>query len=72
MLDNYASDGFESYIDEWRKLDYARGKNAMLKQEQKTITGQVVDIDEDGRILLSVSGKLMKYSSGDLTLRIMN
>ena len=72
MLSNYANEGFERYIDDWRKLDFARGKKVILKQEEKMITGQIVDIDEHGCILISVAGKLEKYNSGDLTVRIVN
>jgi biotin-(acetyl-CoA carboxylase) ligase len=32
----------------------------------------IVDIDENGYLLMSVNGKLVKYSSGDLSLRVQN
>jgi BirA family biotin operon repressor/biotin-[acetyl-CoA-carboxylase] ligase len=72
LLENYTIHGFESWIDEWRKLDYGRGKQAIIRLPNQDIPGQIVDIDENGYLLMSVNGKLIKYSSGDLSLRVQN
>jgi BirA family biotin operon repressor/biotin-[acetyl-CoA-carboxylase] ligase len=72
LLENYTTRGFECWIDEWRKLDYGRGKPAIIRLPNQDIPGQIVDIDENGYLLMSVNGKLVKYSSGDLSLRVEN
>jgi len=71
MLDNYARHGFESYINRWRGLDITRGNLAVLQQPAGNVTGRVVDIDENGFLIMSVDGTLSRYSSGELTLRVL-
>lgn len=70
LLGNYDREGFESYIGKWRELDITRGNNAILHQAAGNVTGQVVDIDENGFLIMSVDGTLSRFSSGDLSLRI--
>lgn len=70
LLENYPVRGFESYVDDWRSLDYARGKQAVIHLPNQDIAGKIVDIDESGHLLMSVNGKLVKFSSGDLSLRV--
>lgn len=71
MLHNYTRHGFESYIERWRQLDITRGNMAVLHQPVGNVTGQVVDIDENGFLIMSVDGTLSRYSSGDLSLRVL-
>jgi len=72
MLDDYPTHGFEPYIADWRRLDYGQGKNAVLHLPHEDVRGEIVDIDENGCLLMSIRGKLVKYSSGDLSLRVIN
>ncbi len=72
LLGNYDRYGFESYIDKWRELDITRGSNAILHQAGGSVTGHVVDIDEYGFLIMSVDGTMSRFSSGDLSLRIIN
>ena len=72
LLDDYPRLGFDAYISEWRDLDYTRGKNAVLHLPNEDVTGRVADIDENGLLVMSVGDKLVKFSSGDLSLRILN
>jgi BirA family transcriptional regulator, biotin operon repressor / biotin---[acetyl-CoA-carboxylase] ligase len=72
LLTNYPNQGFDYYIDKWRELDICRGKQALLQFANKKIEGTVVDIDEQGNLLMSIAGKVVRYSSGDLSLRLVN
>jgi BirA family biotin operon repressor/biotin-[acetyl-CoA-carboxylase] ligase len=71
LLNEYASRGFDPYINDWRELDYTRGKSVVLQLPDEQVKGRVDDIDENGYLVMSVGGKLMKYSSGDLSLRVL-
>ncbi len=72
MLENYAVLGFETRIDKWRQLDITRGSNAILHRVGGDVSGRVVDIDENGFLIMAVNGKLARFSSGDLSIRISN
>ena len=71
MLNNYNRQGFESYIDRWRALDSIRGNDVVLRRAAGEVRGRVVDIDENGFLLMEVNGSTSRYSSGELSLRLM-
>jgi BirA family transcriptional regulator, biotin operon repressor / biotin---[acetyl-CoA-carboxylase] ligase len=70
LLDSYARRGFEAYMEKWRELDITRDRMVVLHQATGDVAGRVVDIDENGFLILSVNGTLSRYSSGDLSLRM--
>lgn len=70
LLGNYHRRGFEAYIEAWRRLDCSRDKIATLHRRGEDVSGRVVDIDENGNLVLEVAGDLRKFSSGDLSLRV--
>ena len=51
---------------EWLQHDYLRGKNITIEQNEVS-QGVYQGIDSDGRLLLSVGDKLIKFSSGHIT-----
>jgi BirA family biotin operon repressor/biotin-[acetyl-CoA-carboxylase] ligase len=70
LLETYEEQGFQDYIKRWRELDITCGNNAVLLQSTGSSSGRVVDIDENGFLIMSVNGVLSRFSSGDLSLRI--
>lgn len=56
-----------SFLDEYRQLFYLQNKIVTLKLGQKTITGQVVKVDNQGRLVIDHQGELTSYSSGEVT-----
>jgi BirA family transcriptional regulator, biotin operon repressor / biotin---[acetyl-CoA-carboxylase] ligase len=70
LLNSYEEQGFCSYIDKWRSLDITCGNNAVLLQSTGSISGKVIDIDDNGFLIMSVNGNLTRFSSGDLSLRV--
>jgi BirA family biotin operon repressor/biotin-[acetyl-CoA-carboxylase] ligase len=72
LLEQYSDCGFEAYINDWRELDCMRGRNAVLRLPDAVSKGRVVDIDENGCLVMSVDGHPVKYSSGDLSLRLID
>ena len=71
-LDTFASEGFSAFIEKWRKLDDVTNKNAVLILAKEKISGKVKGIDNNGFLILNVEGKECKFSSGELSLRVMN
>jgi len=72
LLDGYPREGFHSRIEDWRALDCTRGRKAILRLPGKEVSGRVIDIDEEGNLIISVRGKRKKFSSGDLSLKVMH
>jgi BirA family biotin operon repressor/biotin-[acetyl-CoA-carboxylase] ligase len=71
MLGKYDSDGFDSFRERWQKLDYTAGKNARLLRSGQQISGRVIGIDENGLLIMSINGESRKFSSGELSLRLL-
>ena len=57
-------------LNEWRQFDYYTGKEATLILPNEKITGILKGVDEQGSLLMLVDGKLLSYSSGEVSLRI--
>ena len=70
LLSNYPDQGFEHYIDDWRKLDISKGKRGVLNFSNDRVEGVVIDIDEYGNLLMSIDGEQHKFGGGNLTLRL--
>jgi BirA family biotin operon repressor/biotin-[acetyl-CoA-carboxylase] ligase len=70
MLEDYQENGFTSCIDEWRKLDAFKGKQADLVLPNETISGEIAGIDENGLLLMILDGEIKSFSSGELSLRV--
>ena len=70
MLKEYQNHGFTSFIQEWRQLDELKGRDADLILPNETLTGEILGIDENGLLLMSVGGETRSFSSGELSLRM--
>ena len=71
-LDTFTERGFSAFIDKWRGLDYVRDKNAVLLLAKNRVPGKVVGIDENGLLIMNVNGENRSFSSGELSLRVVN
>lgn len=71
MLDRFGREGFTAFIDEWRRLDACSGREALLLQGGRRRRGRVLGIDESGLLLMEVDGETRKFSSGELSLRVL-
>jgi BirA family transcriptional regulator, biotin operon repressor / biotin---[acetyl-CoA-carboxylase] ligase len=69
MLDDYQGHGFASCIDEWRKFDQLKDREADLILPNETLCGKIMGIDENGLLLMSINGETKKFSGGELSLR---
>ena len=72
LLSVFPDRGFNHYIEDWRRRDIGKGCDAELLLPGKKISGQILDIDENGNLIMSNNNKLLKFSSGELSLRLIN
>lgn len=70
LLEACARETVQDYLEEWRRHDVMRGREARLRLKEGDIVGRVVDIDGNGMLLLSVDGEIRRYGSGELSLRL--
>ena len=69
LLDAYAETEARDIINEWQKYDCMRGKQVKLILPDKNITGQIVGVDNDGALLMSVNNHVRKFTAGEISLR---
>ena len=63
--------GFSDVIEEWRRYDCMQGKEAALLLPGRQLYGLVLGIDNAGALLMSVNDKTEKFSSGEISLRVL-
>jgi len=65
-LSEFNNKSFTGFLSEWQKYDYLIGKQIKLVNNQKTIVGTALGINEQGYLLLKHNdGRIVAYSSGD-------
>ncbi len=69
MLEDYQENGFASCLEEWRQFDDFVGREANLLLPNETLSGEILGIDENGLLLMSVKGETRRFSSGEISLR---
>ncbi|MFT5131982.1 MAG: BirA family biotin operon repressor/biotin-[acetyl-CoA-carboxylase] ligase [Gammaproteobacteria bacterium] len=70
MLEDYQNSGFSSCIEQWREFDTLSGQQADLILPNDIFSGEILGIDENGLLLMSVKGETKRFSSGELSLRV--
>jgi len=67
--ETFNTEGFEPVMNRWRQLTDVMGKRITVDLINRTYTGVVLDVDDDGFLILQDNkGALMKIVSGDVTL----
>ncbi len=57
-------------MDTYRSLSFVIGKDVTLKIANKTLEGNVTDIDSMGGLVADICGKSEVFRSGEVTLRL--
>ena len=57
-------------IDEWRRHDHMPGKLARLILPSRTVDGRIIGIDPVGALLMDVRGKVERFNSGEIRLKV--
>ncbi|MEJ2644971.1 MAG: bifunctional biotin--[acetyl-CoA-carboxylase] ligase/biotin operon repressor BirA [Gammaproteobacteria bacterium] len=73
MLDVMAvfeHDGFEAFMDEWRRYDLVAGQEVQLLLPDSVVSGQAHGIDPSGALLVRTGGEARRFASGEVSLRM--
>ncbi|HEX6549378.1 MAG TPA: bifunctional biotin--[acetyl-CoA-carboxylase] ligase/biotin operon repressor BirA [Gammaproteobacteria bacterium] len=71
-LDVFSAQGFAAFGDDWRALDKVAGREVVLQQHDRRITGTALGVDQDGALLLRSGGDTRRFVSGDISLRVQS
>jgi BirA family biotin operon repressor/biotin-[acetyl-CoA-carboxylase] ligase len=72
MLSEFENRGFAAFRRDWSALDGLLGRAARLHLAQGTVEGIARGVDADGALLLEVGGRLQRYVSGEVSLRLID
>ncbi len=70
ILEDLKSGTNSNLIEAWRKFDFYAERKARLILPNEEIEGILKGVDKQGTLLMSVDGKLMSYTSGEVSLRV--
>ncbi len=71
-LNEFQISGFASFREEWEKLDVLAGKQVNLHMHDKIIGGIAQGIDADGALRILADGIVRSYSSGTVSVRLVD
>ncbi len=66
LLDLWHNQGFQAVLDIWLKSAKSLGEEIVVKNENKTIKGKFVGVDENGALLLLQGENVIKILAGDV------
>lgn len=66
LLDLWHNQGFQAVLDIWLKSAKSLGEEIVVKNENKIIKGIFTGVDENGALLLSKDGEVVKILAGDV------
>ena len=69
-LARFARDGFAPFAAEWDALDSLHGAAVRIVQGSGAIEGTARGVDPDGALRLERDGRIERYVSGDVSLRV--
>jgi BirA family biotin operon repressor/biotin-[acetyl-CoA-carboxylase] ligase len=70
VLDQFDADGFAPFVAAWQALNAYHGVPVNIEEGGRMLgTGRCTGVDRDGALLLEHDGKLVRWLSGDLSLR---
>jgi len=71
-LHQHAAGGFSALQAQWEQRHLWQGKNVVLIAGNQHIEGQVLGVDRQGALRLSVGGVEKSFNGGELSLRLAN
>lgn len=70
VLDVFSRQGFAAFTGDWQRFDQVAGREVMLQQQERRITGTALGVDQDGALLLRSGNETKRFVSGDISLRV--
>ncbi len=71
MLAQFEREGFAAFRDAWIGLDALRDRRARVVAGEGAISGTARGVDEDGALLLDSGGRMQRFVSGEVSLRLI-
>jgi len=69
-IGEFAQSGMEPFLEEWRRLDIAEGRQVDLHLASEVIPGTACGIDSAGALLLDTATGRRRFASGEVSLRV--
>lgn len=69
-LPQFETRGLQPFLAEWKRLDLYRDQQVTLHLGENVIQGIERGVDEQGALLVEHNGKLQRYYSGEMSLRM--
>lgn len=69
LYDEVCQAGFGPVLDKWREYSVTLGKEVKIIDRETSFSGQAVDIDTDGALLVQTADGMKKVVAGDVSLR---
>ena len=69
-LPQFEAQGLQPFLAEWRRLDQYRDQPVVLHLGDNRLQGIERGVDEQGALLVEHGGKLQRYYSGEISLRV--
>ncbi|MCG8432570.1 MAG: bifunctional biotin--[acetyl-CoA-carboxylase] ligase/biotin operon repressor BirA [Gammaproteobacteria bacterium] len=66
----FQEEGFAVFRDQWDSADMLAGKAVAIKVADRTVAGRAAGIDQDGALLVRRGEDEMRFTSGDVSLRV--
>ncbi len=70
MLGQFEREGFAPFRDAWTGLDALRDRRAQVIAGEGAISGTARGVDEEGALLLESGGRMHRFVSGEVSLRL--
>jgi len=69
IISTFEQNGFADYRDEWMQYDALAGRNIFVQTANETQHGRSRGVDAQGALLMEVDGRILRYDSGDVSMR---
>ncbi len=64
----FEQEGFESFVDDWRRHDWLLGRAVTVDMPERQISGTAAGVDHDGALLVEKNGSQTRIMSGSIVL----
>jgi len=71
-LFEYDKNGFESFVEDWKKFDVLYGREAVVITDNEELEVIVLGINEDGSLRVSAGGGVRHFYAADIKLKQVN
>ena len=70
MLSQYNQETLDNFLEDWRQRDALYGQAVRLELPSETLSGVARGIDAQGALLLEQDGRIQRFFSGELSVRL--